>query len=93
MVDRRPECPECGVKVPSTGHLVLFPCPKATVEVIEEWTPDVPLQSTATRHISTVTDLPPVVLKKLPKNRAWEQRNPERYRAWRREYMRRRRAQ
>ena len=33
-------CPECGAKVPSTGHLVVFPCPKAAVEVIEEWTPD-----------------------------------------------------
>ena len=127
MADRRPECPECGVKVPTQGHLTLFPCPKATVEVIEEWTPTkhiITIDGTVTEtdssdlgyrtspvvsSKSTVTHVPSTVTNpdstvtvmaartvtetRLPKNRAWEQRNPDRYRKWRREYMRRRRAE
>jgi len=77
---------ECiqGSAAPTVERVPLHP------ELTTPSVPSQPSKSTVTPSNSTVTDDSSTVT--LPKNRAWEQRNSERYRKWRREYMRKRRA-
>ena len=96
-------CPTCGRAYSAATHWNVADCPqlavpKPTVERIP--TPKLPAPSTVHEDVGTVSTVqvePTGTVHQpsgtVPKNRAWEQRNPDRYRAWRREYDRRRRAQ
>ena len=82
----------CGACGKLHGHSMLEciggSLPAPTVELVPQ--PELP----APRSTVTALKVPlqPAESTVTPKNRAWEQRNPERYRKWRREYMKRRRS-
>ena len=90
-------CPVCG-KGYGAGHWSVVDCPQIKSEVKVERIPQsalLPESGTVPPPTSTVPKTTRTVRQDegtVPKNRRWEQTHSDSYRAWRKEYDRKRRA-
>lgn len=84
------ECIQGSAPKPTVERVPLHPeLPQGTVTSTVHYPPSTVHNEDGTMSLTAAKTVREI---RLPKNRAWEQRNPDRYRMWRRQYDRKRRS-